>query len=289
MNNFQIVLLFLVPFLLLFPTFSFSETDSDSKLDNPDVDLKDFTHPAFVEEIVIIPQSNQMEYVILDGKWTDDREWKQSGYDGWKFSDGHGIIFRSAHQGNYLYFLIDFISDRVPEKNMDRAVICLESNNEKNLIAKDNSHCFIATMKSSNPVILQGGSPSAIDGNFKRIYHDDVIAVGTVSDFKDRYSQIPHSTYEFKIPTDLVGRHTEYGLYIAVYDFHNDNLYSWPRNIELENNFQIPSPSKWGVIISPDKTLPEFEFPLLLSVLSFSAIIYLSKRKMLNLSFLKYY
>ncbi len=158
-------------------------------------------------------------------------------------------------------------------------MICLESNNEKNLIAEKNAHCFIATMNNKNPIILQGGSISKIAGNFKKIITENVTAIGTVSDFKDRYSQIPHSSYEFKIPTELIGRYNEYGLYVAVYDFNSNKLYSWPRDIELENNFTIPSPSEWGVMISVDKSLPEFEFPIFLSIASITFIVMITRVK----------
>ena len=258
----------IIPLLFLIPTFSFAEEDFiEEKI--PEEEIPE-------EEPVIITKSDRMSQVIFDGKWSNDIEWKSSTYHAWKYDNGHGFILRSAHQDDHLYFLLDFVSDRILDTNMDRAVLCLESNNEKNLIAQNNSHCFVATLNSNNPKILQGGSVSAIDGHFKKIQHEDVIAVGTVSDLKDRYSPIPHPSYEFKIPTDLVGRYNEYGLYIAVYDYHNDKLYSWPRNIELNNNFQIPSPSEWGVLISPDRSLPEFEFPLLLCIISFLTLIYFS-------------
>ena len=43
----------------------------------------------------------------------------------------------------------------------------------------------------------------------------------------------------------------------------------------------IPSPSLWEDIISPDKTIPEYGFPML--ILSILLLIYQTKTKMLFL------
>lgn len=266
----------------MIPSLSFGSeySNSDVQLSETSKDFGEIDDEKKIEKPVLITQSSRMDRVILDGKWTDDREWKESTYNGWKFDDGSGIILRSAHQEDYIYFLVDFISDRNADKNTDRAMICLDSNNEKNSTAEKNSYCFIATLFNNNSIVLQGGSPSAISGNFKKIITENVITVGTMSDLKDRYSPIPHTSYEFKIPTELVGRSNEYGLYVAVYDFHNDKLYSWPRSIEPENNFTIPSPSEWGVMISPDHSLPEFEFPIIISILSITTILVIARTKL---------
>jgi len=232
-----------------------------------------------LEEPVLITQSSYVENTIIDGKWSNGREWKESADEGWYFSDGNAMILRSAHQNEYIYFLVDFVSDRTHDTNMDRAMICLDPNNDKSKISKSDDYCFVTSLQRNYAIVLQGGSQSALDGNFKRIYPQNVFAAGTVSDHHDRYSAIPHSSYEFKIPTELVGRHAEYGLYIALYDNHNDILYSWPRNIELQNNFQIPPPNQWGELISIDKSLPEFNLPILIVMLTFTALILLTKTK----------
>jgi hypothetical protein len=51
-------------------------------------------------------------------------------------------------------------------------------------------------------------------------------------------------------------------------------IYSWPPNIGSDR-FEIPSPSLWGDIVSPDNTLPEFRWPMfaLLPALLFVAYI----------------
>ena len=44
----------------------------------------------------------------------------------------------------------------------------------------------------------------------------------------------------------------------------------------------ISIPDKWGKLISPYKSIPEFEFPLLLSIPAFLMVIYFSKKKFLS-------
>ncbi len=100
-----------------------------------------------------------------------------------------------------------------------------------------------------------------------------------MSDKEDRYSKIPHTSYEFKIPTELVGRSSNYGFYAGVYDADSGLIYSWPESIRLDT-FEIPSPSKWGDLVSPDKSLPEFGLPLMVIFSAFVTIIIISKLKM---------
>lgn len=89
---------------------------------------------------------------------------------------------------------------------------------------------------------------------------------------------MPHITYEFKIPVDLVGRSNEYQFYVAVYESDNYVL-TWPKYITLENNFTIPPPSSWGTMISPDKSLPEFHFVYLVFCIPLLAMILLRTQK----------
>ena len=42
-----------------------------------------------------------------------------------------------------------------------------------------------------------------------------------------------------------------------ILDHDSQNAYTWPKII-LDENKKIPISNKWGEIISPDKTLPEF-------------------------------
>lgn len=55
--------------------------------------------------------------------------------------------------------------------------------------------------------------------------------------------------YEFKIPTDLVGRSADYGFYVEVYHASSNTVYSWPQGVTTTVPLEIPSPTKWGDLI----------------------------------------
>jgi hypothetical protein len=96
-----------------------------------------------------------------------------------------------------------------------------------------------------------------------------------VSDVNDRYTPIPHPSYEFRIPTSLIGRESVYGFYFLVYDGNSQKTYTYPQNLDPENF--VSSPNQWGEIYSPDKSLPEFGIPLLSLTLSILSIIFISR------------
>ena len=58
-------------------------------------------------EPVMITISNDKESLIFDGKWSNVNEWKQSTLDEFIFEDNKKIILRTAHQGDFIYILID--------------------------------------------------------------------------------------------------------------------------------------------------------------------------------------
>ena len=95
-----------------------------------------------------------------------------------------------------------------------------------------------------------------LNGHFQKIPNpEDYIAIGNVSDENDRYSKIPHVSYEFRIPIDVLGRSDNYGFYMAVFEANSNVIYSWPTEVQQNRIFTIPSPSVWGEIISPDKSM----------------------------------
>lgn len=237
---------------------------------------------AFAEEPILVLESNAFR--DIDGKWTFVSEWKESGDTQLSYDNGGKLILRTSHDHNYIYVLVDHLGDISPNKGKDRAIICLNGNS-KNINPEKDDYCFIVTLGRTNPVVLQGGSPSIVKSNFKRIFETEFEGMGGVT-VTDRYSITPHVTYEFKIPLDLVGRSNEYQFYVAVYESDNYIL-TWPKYITLKNNFFIPPPSNWGIMVSPDKSLPEFHFLYFAFFVPFLMIVILRMqrwRKLVNLS-----
>lgn len=229
-------------------------------------------------ESVMITQSDVMNKVIFDGKWSYFYEWKRSSLTDLSYDDGTKIELRTAHQDNFIYVFIDNLSDTSIDKGADSVTICFDTKNEKSVKPDSDDYCFVATLDGSNSFVLQGDL-LGIDSNFKKINNPPgFIGISSVSDANDHYTDVTHTSYEFRIPTDLVGRSSMYGFYVGVYDAHSNKMYSWPQNIIVDSILKIPSPSKWGDLVSPDKSLPEFPWPILALVSSLAIITYMTRR-----------
>ena len=243
--------------------------------------LNSFVVESFQEEEIWIPNDHSMKNVIFDGKWTEGPEWKSTSLD--KMGDGQ-IYIRSAHFEEYEYIMINAVSDTSIEKRNDKAIICFDTMNDKSIIPQEDDYCFQSTLGSPNAITLQGGSPIMKNGHFKNISnHENLIAIGNVSDENDRYTKTPHAVYEFRIPTEVIGRSDNYGFLVYVFDANANSVETWPDNIKLNEIMSIPSPSQWGDMISPDKSLPEFEIPVLILISLVLPIILLTKTKKLAL------
>ena len=223
---------------------------------------------AYAEDPILISISSNLDQVIFDGKWTNSGEWKQSSYNRLYFDDGTEIHLRTAHQDNFIYVQINVASDMTINKGSDSAIVCFDTKNDKTIIPQSDDYCFSTTLNGKESFTYQGNSISAINGFFTKISNDEnFIAVGNASDKYDRYNKTPHTSYEFKIPLDVLGRSNNYGFYISVFDAQTQTHYSWPYDIKKQSLSSISSPSKWGDLVSPDNSLPEFNFPILLSFL----------------------
>ena len=236
---------------------------------------------TFAEESILVTESDAVR--DLDGKWTFISEWKESAYTGLSYKNGGKIILRTAHDNNYIYVLVDHLGDTSPNKGEDRATICL---NSKNKNPEKDDYCFILTLGRLNPIVLQESSSSIVKSNFKRIFETEFEGMSNIT-LTDRYSIVPHVTYEFKIPIDLVGRSNEYRFYVAVYESEGNYVLTWPKYIILKNNSTIPPSVNWGTMISPDNSLPEFHFVYFVFLIPFLMILVLRTQrwhKLVNLS-----
>jgi len=235
---------------------------------------------VFAEEDILITFSDQMGSSVFDGKWTDQVEWKYSSWNKISTTNGDAVHIRSAHYDNFIYILLDVVADRSIDHLSDRAIICIDGYNDKTSTPGVDDYCFLASLDGKQGFVYQGGSPLALNGNFKKIQNSyGFIGIGGISDLNDKYSQTPHTSFEFKIPLKLFERSNVYGFYVLVYDARVNQYYSWPVGIEPFSPFDIPSPSKWGNLVSPDKSIPEFNLPLLALVPAIFLTIYFTRMK----------
>ena len=230
-----------------------------------------FTTPlAYAESTIPITRSTDMDKVEFDGRWTFTKEWKKSSHN--DIVDPGHIVIRTAHQDNYIYVMLDALADKTIDNTKDNAMVCFDAKSDQSVKPDSNDYCFKIRLGSNKAFTLQGSD----SGEFKSVgNHKDLIAVGGTSDENDRYTPVPHPTYEFRIPIELLERTNSYGIYLQVFDHSNTTTYSWPSGIIIENP-EIPSPAKWGIIYSPDKSLPEYDVPMLVLVIGIFSIILLS-------------
>lgn len=217
-----------------------------------------------------------MSEVQFDGKWSFDTEWKQSSLNNYYFDDGNTlVILRTAHQGEYVYVFIDMISDEVTDEGEDRATICFDIGNDKSLVPDGNDYCFDAVLGSGLGHTYQGDTT-----NFKQIQnHPEYMGISISSDSSDRYSGVPHPGYEFRIPTDLIGRNSVYGFYFEVYDKNMNKLYMYPES----DSSLMQDPGSWGEIYSPDKSLPEFDLPVIMLLPMIGLVIIMTRKLRSNI------
>ena len=217
--------------------------------------------------------------IIFDGKWTFLKEWKPTSENRVGFNDGSELVIKTGHDHDNLYVLLDSISEHSIAKFADFGIVCIDSNFGKENYPQKDDYCFIVSLGSKNPITLEGGSTLGKTNHFTKIKnHPDLIAVGGISDKNDRYTPIPHTTYEFKIPIEVFGASDMYGFYVAVYDANANKIYSWPQDVTTETFPHVPSPSKWGELISPDKSLPEFQWPLITLLPAILLVVCLTRK-----------
>ena len=219
------------------------------------------------EKNILITKSNSMKEINFDGKWTFYSEWKQTSWN--PITSDENIVFhlRTAHQENFIYVLIDAISDTTENLGLDKAAVCIDSKNNKSKFFDIDDYCFIVQLEKRNFIdmlfskqdnfVIQGNSQEKSFEELEKIKVKEFVGIGTMSDKEDKYSEIPHASYEFKIPIELIGRSDNYGFYVNVFDANSNVVHSWPEDIKLES-FDMPEPLLWGNLISPDKSLAEF-------------------------------
>lgn len=235
---------------------------------------------VYASDQILISISSDLNKVIFDGKWTHTNEWKRSSEDRLRYDDGTRIQLRTAHQGNFIYVFIDAISDVHIDKGADRALVCFDTKNDKTKVPNSDDYCFSVTLDRKNPFTYQGGGLLAVNNHFSKIANPDgFIGIGSVSDKNDRYNKIPHASYEFRIPLDVLGRSSNYGFYVSVFDAYTQNNYSWPYEINTSGVLTIPSPNQWGELVSPDKSLPEFSSSTWIIIPAFLFVVSLSYLK----------
>jgi len=233
-------------------------------------------------QIIPITISDTMDDVIFDGKWSFTQEWKASALEEIRTETGY-IYVRTAHQDEFVYVMLDSVYDVTPN-NDDYAVVCFDSRINNSSKNNDAGYCFKINMNENQADTLLWNEEKH---EFEKINNNsNLVSIGAISDENDRYSPIPHPSYEFKIPLELLNRYDKYGFFVGVFNSNNNESYTWPENVDVDLSFELPPPQSWGLLVSPDKSLPEYDLPIMIFVFTITFMILISSKKT-NLSFLK--
>ena len=233
---------------------------------------------GFAQE-TMITKSDKMNDVVFDGKWTFYEEWKVSALEIISTENG-SIYLRTAHQANFIYVMLDVTADRTPSLE-DSAVVCFDGTIYDSKIS-DGIYCFKVNVGSDKPVTL--GWDKKSQSFVQHETPEGLVSIGGTSDENDYYIKHPHTSFEFKIPLNVLQRYDRYGFFVGVYDSEKPASYTWPDGINWDKSSDLPTPKSWGHLVSPDKSLPEYDWPILVLILTILfMILFTSKRTKLCL------
>ena len=206
------------------------------------------------DEPIKVTISDTLHNVQFDGGWTFTKEWKNTSYDELLFDDGH-IVLRTAHEDGFFYIMVNYLTDFTYDHIADHAIVCFDGYDTSS-IADETDWCYTVSRNSGNGHTLQGGSPIFQTSHFNLVKnHPDFVAHGGTSGKNDPYVWAPHAAYEFRIPIEQIGFQDEYGFFVQVFD--GNDVKTYPKEFSGKYPQKIPSPTKWGKIISPDRSITE--------------------------------
>ena len=211
---------------------------------------------AYADEPIKTPYANSLQNIPIDGKWTYGSEWKPTSFDKFWY-DKEAIILRTGHQDKFFYVFIDYLTDFTYDHIADRAIVCFDGYGTSS-VADESDWCYAVSRGSGNGHTLQGGSPIYQTSHFNLVKnHPDFVAHGGTSGENDRYVAIPHAAYEFRIPIEQIGFQDEYGFFVQVFD--GNDIKTYPKEFSGKFPQKIPSPVKWGKIVSPDHSISKYD------------------------------
>ena len=212
---------------------------------------------AYADEPIKTVYSGSLHLVQFDGEWTFSSEWKNSSYAKFEYDQTDAIILRTAHEDKFFYVFINYLTDFTNDHIADRAIVCFDGHDTSSA-ADESDWCYAVSRGSGNGHTLQGGSPIYQTSHFNLVKnHPDFVAHGGTSGENDRYVAIPHAAYEFRIPIEQIGFQDEYGFFVQVYD--GNDVKTYPKEFSGKFPQKIPSPVKWGKIVSPDHSISKYD------------------------------
>jgi hypothetical protein len=212
----------------------------------------------------------------IDGVWTTEEEWNtasetlKSG-----ITSGMKLFIRTGYDNEFIYVLLDFVSD-INKGEFDWAIICFAPSQDGHF---DTFHCFRSIATNQTVIYAGNGDPPT----FSSVQNipEGFQTVSSFSSQNDPYSKEPHMIYEFKIPIKYIGSAASYRFYTQATDLGSGKMLVWPDPAVDAERLSYPDihiPEVWGIIESPNGTVPEFPLTAYYTLLVSVALVILLAR-----------
>jgi hypothetical protein len=228
-----------------------------------------------------------MNPVTIDGKWTSPEEWSDALetplYKSFDSKLNGTAYFYTKHDGDYIYALIDFISDTSKDAN-DGAGICFDTNHDGGSLANPDDYAFwfYWTTETASKFFMWKGTGSGWQKTDARIAELVPVPGSQAASSLDASprSSSPHMIYEFRVPKAIfAGGSSVVGF--AVSAWHNpygtrpiEVLLVWPKDTWRD------IPAMWGELAFSAVPIPELPAPGLgaVSMIALAASLLASRR-----------
>ena len=203
--------------------------------------------------------------VTMDGKWTTSIEWKDALEMSIGFVKGSGEgYFKAKHDQNYLYVLIDFVSDTASQAN-DWAALAMDVSNDGGSAPQTDDLLLMGRWNSPTDFIsvMTAGTGTAW-GSWGGLTSGVKVAASRDAS-NDPYSTSSHLIYEFQVPMsklNAAGTGVE-----GVASDREVNMGAWPLN-------PMEAPSGYAYMTYSSEVLPEFSTVALTLPLLLAAVIF---------------
>jgi hypothetical protein len=220
--------------------------------------LAAFTNPVEARENVTCGRLN--EQVTVDGRWTTVDEWTDAVEVSLVFTQGSGKAYSKAkYDDNYLYVLIDFVSDQQTQGG-DMAMVAVDPKNNRGSDPQTDDFTLVFRWNTpTQSVSLIGwgtGGQESVWGNLGEGFN----AACSNNAENDPYGKAPHLTYEFQIPMKLTSptgagsfslSATGFGIGVSAFNGQTGAC-AWPGGVDLA------VPEGYASVTFTTKVVPEF-------------------------------
>ena len=227
-----------------------------------------FIYPATAQSSVTAYLATSI--VKVDGKWTRPNEWTDTS----NTTFDETVRFHVKHDEQFLYFLVDFISDTTSLAG-DTGRIHLDTNHDHGTVLSTDDYTFAIhwAEEDSWAASMMRGAGDEWGAATKPV--DGFLAGSSFDASNDPYSTSPHRIYEFRIPKTILGPLTTFGLCVSCKSGLSGPWLIWP------SGATAIKPNRWGDLEISGLPIPEFPIQVApwIMLATVSCAIYLARRR----------